>query len=428
MHLIGRYHRLRAWTPLYERLGAPLLYDTKWSALQPFGGAEWWRSPRGIWHQVQDLVRDQRGVVGLNGLSSAFPVFIGPAGDESASPETFALNTAYTAGSAGRASGHSFYCPRADTISSVYFWINAFVGTAANVNDINLEIRSDNGSIAPNTGVAALATATKDPASATGWHQFASVNLAVSAGTRYWAIVGDADGNGTDSATLSNRNANGNTSWLINQSHSTTAGWTSKTLDQRTSMLVVVFASGIAVGWPFQTTVTVPNNTKQRGLLVSGFTEQLSILGACGSQAISGTGAFNVWQGSDGPTGSPVATGSAKIFGPGGTNLAGVMLSAPYTLAKATQYRLVLSGSTNSIIVRAMKVGTVSSGSAADLLQAAQGKGAWYYTEERTSPNDWGNDDTTALTNLTLFVDDQVAAAGGGSGSLMGSRGGLVQG
>jgi hypothetical protein len=190
-------------------------------------------------------------------------------------------------------------------------------------------------------------------------------------------------------------------------------------------MIVGVFSDGAAIGMPFTLAGTVPSSTVQRGLITTGFTEQLQVYGMAASLVVNGTPTLNVWSGSNGPAGSPQATGSVAVYGLTNT-LGGILLSAPYTLAKSTQYRLVMQGSTNSTIVRTIKVGTINTGSAADLMKAAPGRGAFYYTEE--SGGTWANDDTTALPFVTLLVQDQVAVAAGGPGSLIGGQGGLVQG
>ena len=421
MHLIGRYERLRAWTPAEERLSAPLLLDRKWSSLKPTGGDEWWRSRRGIWHQVQDILTDQRGVVGLVGDVSAIPNYpFNDPEDTSLAALGLDLATNYIAGTSGAALASRIVMANARTLNSLYVYMLGFSGTRANVNDLNLEVRSDSSGAPDTSGPGLLASGSLDPsASETGWNRLTGLSIALSAGTRYWLICGDADGGGTDYATpavIQGNSAGYYASVRARRgcgAYTTANGWTTQAERTGRGMVCGIFSDGTGIGFPFTSGGTVPSSTTQRGLLLQGLTEAIEIYGAVASLAIAGTPALNIWANEDGPGGSPAATGAVSVYGLLAA-ASGVLLSAPFTLAKSTQYRVVLKGSSSSTIVRTIKIGTINTGSAAELMQAAPGRGGLYYTEERTSPNDWNNDDTTALPLMSLLIQDQVAGSGGG--------------
>lgn len=422
MNLIGRYERLRSMDVGTGALGPPLLYDrkeldTKRDPLRPYPWSEeWWKSPSGAWIETRRLLRDQRGVLS-NGNALAFGNGSMGQYDENFSAATIPLSTAYTANSAGRALGAQFAIPEADTLNTVYFYVDSFTGLKALVTTLNLEIRSDS-SNAPVVASAALATATMDPSGFnSGWTQFTGLTHAWSAATYYWPIVADADGGAVNFVNIRlhggqlEDNSRG-FNFPVGASNNTSNGWTTKTVNGGAMYFVLVFASGMSLGYPVGTTVTVPSSTLQRGQKNTGLTAALKIWGYSGGLGVSGSTTGNIYLGTDGPNSGAAATGSLPTRGGIGTNYCGVMLSAPYTIPAATQHRLVIKGSSNSTIFRGFKVGTVNAGSAAELMAAFPGAGGITYTEEKAgSPNDWGNDDTNAYCPCSLYIYDQVAAA-----------------
>jgi hypothetical protein len=178
---------------------------------------------------------------------------------------------------------------------------------------------------------------------------------------------------------------------------------------------VLRFASGMSLGYGAAFNGTLTSGTLQRGARLStGLTAPLKIWGFSGPLNIAGTPTGNIYAGTDGPVTGSVATGSLGISGGLSTNRTGVMLTAPYTLAAATPYRLVLQGSTASTIFRSYKTGTVNAGSASDLMASFPGNGTQTITEEQSgTPNTWGLDDTNAYCPVTVHIYDQVAAGGG---------------
>src|SRR5215213_8397384 len=68
---MGRYERLRGWTPATGHLSAPLLYDKgraqEDGRLLPYPCEDWWKSPRVVWIETRRLLADSQGVVGLGG-------------------------------------------------------------------------------------------------------------------------------------------------------------------------------------------------------------------------------------------------------------------------------------------------------------------------------------------------------------------------
>lgn len=401
MHLIGRFERVR---PLGPRgWGLPYILDRKWATLAPFAGEEWWRSPEGVWLPVI------AGGIGFLGTRHRPRVALSDLNLGAVARATLALDSNYVAGTGGDAIAARIKLAAALTTTTLYFFINGFTGTAANVNDLNIEIRTGTATAPGTTAPDLVNSATFDPASTAGWSAV-SLSQALSADTVYWLIVGDADGNITDFATVV-RSVSGPGQLAYHDwiAATTTGGWASgNTLPATTAAWVVVFSDGSVFGNSHDASAGSTSSTNRRGWRLDGLTEQLKIFGAIcasGSNNISG---LEVFSGTAGPGDTPDATTAVEITGTTGV-IEGYLFATPPTLAKSVVQRIVLTYSAAANQPQKHQI----TGANADLRAARLGGVNWYWAEANGTV-DWSNDDTDAQPRMAVLVEDQVSVAAGG--------------
>lgn len=320
---------------------------------------------------------------------------------------TTALSSAYTAGSAGNAGYSRIQGWGNITISSVYFFIPSFTGTAASVTTVNLEIRSGTATAVDNTGPGLLASASINPGGTTGWKVFSGINLALSAGNYYWIPIADADGNGTNFANINRSITNfpyGSelTIYPFNIGYTTTNGGSTVTAQNTSSSFVVIFSDGNILGIPFASSA-VSGGSNSRGLrFLNGFPFDCILHGLVwrptASSSVSGG---SIWTGTTGPTGTPFLTSTTMIkqWVSSANNYA-VLFSTPTTLTHDTSFRAVinLSGAASTLTKFSM-----GSGADATLKTAMPGYGEWYWTEN--SAGVW-SDETDAFAAIGLIIDE----------------------
>jgi hypothetical protein len=403
---IGRYHRVRGLG--LDGYSPPYVLDRKHVTLVPYVNDEWWQHPSGAW------VPTLAGGIGTSRFCRprlGFPWLL--PGGSGASVNTLALDSAYTAGSAGDAFGTRIILTSTLTLNNIYFYLNAFTGTPANVNDLNWEIRTTTGNVPDTTAPGLVASGTKDPSSATGWINISGLSQSLTSNTIYWIIVADADGNATDFATVGTQGLFGPYQYVENYwdlSLATTAnGFSSQSTPISSGLLVCVFDGGITHGWPYTGTATSANTTNRRGLYIDGLTEASGYWGAisfsAGSANFSGV---ELLAAATIPGGTPINTASIFTLDQAGVRN-GAVLSSPYTLEKSTPYRFVFTYSAAATHPGKVNIGT---GADANLRACRIGRGLWYYTESSGTTN-WSNDDINALPRMVVLVDDQVATGGG---------------
>ena len=418
-HISYGMERIRAWWPGRQDFGPPVLYRTDREG--PRAIIERDRLYKGRWLEDELTGRVYpvvAGGIGLMGDVGTMPIFFGwQVGGSPAGPATTSLNSAYANNSTGNSVATRFALAAAKTLSTVYFWINSFTGTASNVNDLNLEVRTEQSLFKPTTA-STVATATLDPLSNTSWVSV-SCSASLSAGAVYYLIIGDADGNGTDFAIIARGGTN--TSYeTFNVLAARTASWTSangfntQSFEDRIGKIIPIFSDGTGAGDPFSASANPTNDSNQKGLYIDGLTNSLKVYGIICSGSANITGA-SIWSGTNGP-GSSHGT-DAQVYSTVGNrwsaNVGGAFFSA-YTLVANTPYRFVVNGGASSFQAPVrMQLGTVNIGTAGELAGSMPGGGKWYYTKE--SSGSW-SDTTTEFPDLGVYILDQVAAAGGGGG------------
>lgn len=409
MHLVGLYEKVRELGP--HGWGRPFMYKRSVSQqppkLTPYKGEYWDTTRAGLW-----VPRIGGGVnSGNNGYTQVLGNLQWPSmvSINAVQQHTLALDSNYVAGTGGDAISTRFSLRGAETLDKVYFYIVSYGGTAANVNDIVIEVRPGDGT----TNKPATGTLTDseviDPASATGWvsKQFATPPT-ISADAETHIIIGDPDGT-TDFATVlrGSRGAFGEAAITIMgrwRAYQTTDGFLNSTDGQNYSCIVATFASGLVLGNPFTTQTNATSDQLKKGLLINGLTEAIKIIGATTGTGASGYTSIELWTGANGPGGSPTATGTCPIFFASNISKYGFLFATAQTLAKATQYRVVFEYNTNTNSPVKYEIG---SGADATLKSLMFGGGSWMWTNEAAGPV-WVDDDD-AWPNMTLLVEDQVA-------------------
>lgn len=403
MHRIGRWEKVRELGPM--GWGRPFMLDRKWGRLLPHTeSGEWWKSPSGLWvptirgGSFAGTLTIPRTYVGVTpGLSSPSLV-------------SHNLSNNYVAGTGGNAIAARMMWPISDTLNALYFYLVSYAGTAANVTDLNWEVRK--GTSIPDTSAPGLvASGTFNPNSATGWLVISGLSVALTANQGYFLIVGDANGNGTDFARVANTFFSDPQGYFLWQAVSTVGGYTTRNAQASAAVIVAQLASGSVLGSPYSTSSSGGSSSAERGfkiptaLALKGGLKIWGLLGD-GAQSTTITG-VRVWSGTAGPGGSPDATGTCIVYGITGnpSNQVGALFGTPYTLLPSTQYRITLtfSGAANSL-------GKLSIGTGADaVLRSAMFGGGWHHTIE--SGGVW-SDDQDSCPYATLVVEDLVAAGG----------------
>lgn len=425
MHLIGRWERVRGYRVGPGRWDPPLMLDRKWSTLSPFACEEWHQTRDGVW-----IPAIRGGALSFPNSGPDFALSLFTRAGTALSATTVALDSAYTFNSAGDGVAHRMF-GRGKAIANAYYYISAVAaGTQVNINDINAELRNDNGSAtAPNRASPTLhASGSADPNGETtwiGWHKIALSAFTTTEGTIYWLIVADADGGGTDYATV--QHALGNSDVLTHlralaQPYDATNGFVSNPTARAGWPLVLLeHSDGTVAGWAVTSHATVTSNTERKGLRHDGFTETIKLLGALAGNVASITGAEVYDDDGTVPGGTTQASGTTVVYNSAGTAI-GALLSAAYSVPKATAQRVVFTHSASG--ARKLSIGTTN-GYETVLRAARPGGAGWYYAWANGTTN-WANDDQDAQPDMTLLFEDQVAVAGGLRTRPLANRGGVT--
>lgn len=417
MHLVGRHHLVRMYD--YRGLSASHVFSyglaQTGAKISRYREEDWCVLPSGT------LVPAIRG--GSGWAISKSGRILAPAvayASITSTAVTTALDSAYSFGVSGDGIAGQINNTYDRTLTDVLFHISSFTGTAANVNDIELEVRN-NGTGKP--GSTLMASGALDPGGATGWHQFTGLSASFTAGGLFWVIISDADGGGTDFANVTMRLAYGDYARGANHAVITTDGWaTVVTTQSLASTVVCGFDDGSAVGTATLVATNPANTTLQRGFRHnSGFPGSVKIFGiaAVNNSPPSNSSGVSLFLNDDLPN-NATATDTMQI-GAGSSasqTSVGRCFSSPPTIPQATPFRLCYTFSANSTGVTKYSAGSTGAGNA--FLRAARGNPDLYYALATATP-DWGGDDADAIPNATMMIEDTVTVATGGSAGVIGS-------
>ena len=329
-------------------------------------------------------------------------------GGGSGGGESVALDSNYTAGSAGDCVMGRFIAHATMTLDKLYYYILSYAGTAANVNDINLEVRSGTLAAPDLTAPGLLGTFTMNPGAVLGWNAFTSINLALTSGSVYYFIVGDPDGNGTDTATVMSTVAasfpNGDSPAYYSPWYAVTStnGGTTLSVRGRNPGMLAFFTNGDVFGASNFSSDT-PTGTFERGMkVVNGFPFNLNIhaltVYPSGSANLSGA---KVWSGSTGPTGSALMTSTSPIkdFSSTGTQV-GFVFTSIQSISADTPFRATFTyGSSSTTPTRTLAIPADNT----DLQSALPGRGNLIWTQDTSSA--WV-DNANGIPSIGIIVEE----------------------
>ncbi len=406
MHLIGRWERARAIGP--NGPGHAYMIDRKWNTIAKIQEeSNWVQLESGVYAPAV------RGGSFFGARQSSFQNAFGSLGEGAATQTTVALSTTgYEFGVAGNVTGLRFLATEAITLTNIYFFITSYTGTAANVNDINVELRS--GTVTAPTS-AILTGQVINPASATGWINCSTLSpsFALVPGTWYWVLVADADASGTDFATVLNRATQlgfTTTSGVmrgLRAAYSSTNGASSISVQVLPGTIVIVGSTGQVIGNPFSTTATSTSSTNRRGLRFDGLEGNLRIFGMVNGVSSTGISGLELYETATLPGGTALATSTNLIPGADTATLGSVLFNSPYPIVRRNQvYRLVYTYSVAGTSPRRLQIGT---GVDANLRTAMLGGGTMYWAEANGT-TDWTNDNISEFPQCAVLIDDYLQA------------------
>ncbi|MGH2359810.1 MAG: hypothetical protein ACRDGM_04615 [bacterium] len=351
-------------------------------------------------------------------VSRTFEGFFALTAGIGASFTTLALSSAYTYASAGAGYGARVVLPTNKTLATVLYYLSAMTGTAANVNDINFELRNDSSGLPGSTLHTSAVADPNGDASATGWHSLNPADFAMVAGTVYWPIIADADGNSTDFATCIYRGSSVAINRLLITLPFTTAnGWVAGSSVGATNpipVLVLVFTDGTVLGCSLTSQGTVTSDTNRRGAyLNAAFTEKLTLIGFNFSTGTSTITGGELYDSTTLPGGTPLAS-SIAVYPATVTEV----LFAPYALAKTFIGRLVVTYGSASGNPQKYSIGTDNGHTTQTRLARPGGGKVWFARANGTT--DWSNDDQDGLPTFTLYFEDQVVIPTTGGAHVIG--------
>lgn len=461
MEILGRYLMLRPFWVHTQTLGEPLLIDRLFGSMRPYLGTseareEWeprfernealdkWRKFKSKVDNEREFANKQRLADRLQRRHADFAQIAAVAFGQDdfycrvlfrdatlGAAANINLNNNYVSGTSGNAIGVRYQAIASKTINNVYFYIASYTGTAANVNDINLELRPEasTGAVLPNTA-SLTESKTYNPSSATGWQNVSGWTSVLSALSRNFFIVGDADGGATDFAAVTRSLASmfENTGQLSFASRyltvSTTGGFASgNTATPTPSAIVLLFSDSTAYGNPLTTSTTPSSSSQQRGLKISStaLTNAIKVFGMTWTSASANISGIKIFSGSTAPNGTADNTSTDLLYGITAAARNGCLTSSgtSFKFSTGTQYRMVTtySAATSGGPIRC----DVGTGEDANLRAAMPGDGQWTWTQD-DGASAWSNDLAGSIPAIGLLVDGQTAAAAsGGGGHIIGS-------
>lgn len=405
MNIIGRYSGVRLFQG-GNRFSPSMVLDHKNQKLYAHGKDQWYKDKiTGLYYPI------------IQG--SSFDYFYNPTWPKMLGPENISsvsvigtgdisFNNNLTVGSAGNAMAVLVTPDVNVTLTDYYVYLTSFTGTPADLNQyIYLGSRTSVGS---STGT----TRTWSPV-ANSWNRWSSINQAMSAGSFYYIITGDADGSGSNFARA--RHTQGTPGAMLSTyrpfmgARTAGDGFNASITTTPTSGIMygaVIFSTGYGYGWPFASSSSASNNTNQKGQYYGNFPCDMYLYGVVwGTGSSANISGVSVWLNSRGPSGvadySSAAVGQPFTVGSNGCalfNKDATTLKFPLLSANVPcRITLTYSGATTS----APSAWYLGTGSDDTLKLAMPGGGDCYYTEQ--SGSSWV-DATDGFACITLILDD----------------------
>jgi hypothetical protein len=310
-----------------------------------------------------------------------------------------ALGSVYSYGVSGASISQRFIAPTSGNLNDVYFFVSAITGTPGN---ITIELRNWNAASTSKPGTTLHASQTVSPGlTANKWIKCTfATPFSVVKGSAYHIVIGDAGWTTGNTATVLYicPNGNGQEMQTHGMGYTSTDGFaTAGTSANNRCPMVLKFADGTLYGTVVTLQVSSANNTRERGIKITGLTDDIIISGVSSSLTPSYAG-FRIYDGNTAPGGTPLyqAEFSAEGLPSGG------FWFEPFTLRKNNVYRAVFYMSTNTTSIY-WQIEDVATGGS-DFTSLTPGNGSMYYTIDNGAGG-W-TDSTDCTMPLGLAVQD----------------------
>lgn len=409
MHIVGRYEKTHIWHPSINVLTPSIIFDTHKNRLEPYNLEEW------IYYSGLSIPNTpfSGGTLSKFNYFDYFPHSLTSIiADNGTSLTSRALDNNYIPGTSGKALAGIFWSVVDSPITDIYFYIPSFTGTAANVNDILVEIRSfDTTNHRPgNTAGHLLESVSFNPASTVGWNKVTGFNTTPTLNAQFAVCIGDPDGNTTDYATVTGASAISNqfsntVMTFSNYGCETTNGWTSALSAFSISMptIVLVHADGSVEGNSLTISSAHANNALERGNYLGDMAFTCTLFAVSHQAGIDFFPKGKVYDGTTNPGGTTLATSTFVITQGQNTSFgiyAGGFVRPFPQLTIGNSYRVVVDPGNSGTTPGFWKINT---GADANLRKARPGYGEWYQTDE--SGGAW-TDSINDLSVLSLLIGE----------------------
>lgn len=328
---------------------------------------------------------------------------------------TYALDSAYTYGSAGDAYMFNFVPETSGNLTDLWLYVYGYTGSWASTDGvIDVEIREGmNGSRIPGTTLTTSFTVTLD-GTTTGWIKVSGLSIALTAYKVYCIVVADKSGGGTNYVTMG-RNASGySTAAPVNISSAcySTGGFASAGTSTSAMACVAFKYDGRMHGGAIFTAFnTITAGTYARGNIITP-NEPMNLVGGqwvYDNSAIFSGGTFKLFGGSTVASGSPLASWTipSTTLNSASADLPYVILFDPatyYTLNAGTTYKFVIVPASSASTPRKL---TQPANSDSDLRSLVPLSAYFCYDNSDT----WVTDADSLLLLVPIVIP--VASSGG---------------
>lgn len=247
------------------------------------------------------------------------------------------LNNAYTRTSAGNCVLFRFCAPVSAKLKKVLVFTTGVTGSPGLVVDLC-------NYTAPDTLGSLIRSVAWNPVGASKWASVAFDDTLV-AGTYYWIVVGDPDGNGGTFAAVAHKGSLGSTANqnAALQAYTSSNGGGTLT-SQAAGCVVLVFEDGTTMGQPFTGLPLIGSSTHERGILINP--PQPLVLSGLAGNFVSGNlvNVIKIY----GPSMNPGDTPLYSLTVDDGFNTASAIQIPRFILEAGCPYRIVVGFSANS--------------------------------------------------------------------------------
>jgi hypothetical protein len=418
--MLGRYERVR-WLHAVRGYSRPFILDRHTATLAPYEGTHEWADQRDRREQrraeiaaLARGVRSERWVpvyaTGIQGSRQAPKMILGFSGTAALAQTALALSNTYANNTvATSACARLFLAVAHGNLDAIYYYVTASAGSPTS---IYAEVTTTDATLTnPRATTTIRTSGTDDPtadATMVAWHQLVPTAYSPVVETQ-WIILGNTTGTpGSNNVTVAVGIGESISAPVLNRGgyDAYTATAINNTTVNMTALLawpglVLKFNDGAVFGVGCVTLVTPASNTNRKGWRLPGLTDSLRVYAVSTALALTTSG-VEISADTAAP-GTFLINGTMQL---GTTTAIGYMLSAPYTLQRATPYRIVVTFSGASTGPQAYSTGTLNGFT--DVSEARLfGSGSHYAIANGTT--NWSNDDTTSIPHMALLVEDQGA-------------------